>query len=51
VAAEGQNADRAALGQADTTPHSSDVIWIDVLKTPAMCQRLGAGHRRRQQDR
>ncbi|WP_394483139.1 hypothetical protein [Roseateles sp. LYH14W] len=29
-----------ALWQADTTPHPSDTIWIDALKTPAICQRL-----------
>ncbi|WP_457356576.1 hypothetical protein [Roseateles sp. P5_D6] len=29
-----------ALWQADATPHPSDTIWIDALKTPAICQRL-----------
>jgi hypothetical protein len=29
-----------ALWQADTMPHPSDAIWIDALRTPAICQRL-----------
>jgi hypothetical protein len=29
-----------ALWQADATPQPSDTIWIDALKTPAICQRL-----------
>jgi hypothetical protein len=29
-----------ALWQADATPHPSDTIWIEALKTPVICQRL-----------
>ena len=29
-----------ALWQADATPHPSDTIWIEALKTPGICQRL-----------